>query len=416
MPSSISTTTSDPSATDARLLEESVATVGQALSVHLNAVLGALPDGPFGPAELARVLSLDKVLTSRVLKAVQNRDPMAVLYLIPGPEPLRRLLKAAGRRKVPATLVAGAEGAVAAFETLIRRETGDRSALDAIISAWLPEARAEFELRRKQAAYRAMSQLKGSTTTVNISSAILHPADDGEHLDIVWIFGLLGLQRLRPGGAVKLASRRLTVGDQPRQPHTLAGEPVGGIDGLMLRDFSSDPPPRLNVHQINEIVHYTLAEETFGPRSAKDLVFAEVNLAELPRWSEPDTDRRRYVFCEVSPPTKTLVFDTLLADGVFAEQTPQLQVYDTAFEGVADPNDPTRALDQLDLTEKLEPLGTGIRSFRTTEVPFYVDLLEHVCDALGWDSSRLTGYRSRIDYPLYGSQVVMSFPPVYREG
>ncbi|MCI0630889.1 MAG: hypothetical protein L0Y44_09590, partial [Phycisphaerales bacterium] len=194
-------------------VESAILHVGDQLSAVLGRVVNAIPGSPQGPVELARTLGIDKVLASRVLKAVRNRDPMAVVFLIPGPEPLRRLMRAAARKGVDAGLVAGADSAIDQFEQLIRQEAGDRSGLDSIISAWLPESKSEFELRRKQAAFKAMSQLKGAMAETIVGTVALHPAADNRHIDILWISGLLGLQRLRPGAGVKLATRRIAGGD-----------------------------------------------------------------------------------------------------------------------------------------------------------------------------------------------------------
>ncbi len=392
-----------------RELEAQIAAVGARLGRTVGDILQGLPGGPHGPAELARTIGVDKVLASRVVKAAYNKDPMAVIHLIPGPEPLRRLVRSAGRRKIAPEQIAAAEEAIESFETLIRREAGDRSALDAIISAWLPEARAEFELRRKQSAFRAVSQLKGAAADVSFGTAILHPAADGAHIDIVWLFGLLGLRRLRPGSTVKFATRRLANGDNPRRPMTLDGVPVEGLDGLRLDEFSSVPSAPLNVHQVGDVVQYTLADVGFGPSSATDLVFAEVNLGELPGLPPVGAVRKsRYVFAEVTVPAKVLIFDALVDDRI-ATADPNLYLYDTSFDGVADPNNPARDIDRLDLRETVTPLGRGITKFRTTEVPRYLDLLRHTCDKLAWDGTRFRAYRCRIDYPLYGSQVVMTF-------
>jgi hypothetical protein len=394
-------------------VETRIATVGSALASEFGNVLEAIPGGHYGPAELARTLGIDKVLASRLLKAVRRKDPMAVLHLIPGPEPLRRVLRAAAKRNVSAERIAAAREAVDGFETLIRREAGDRSALTAMISAWLPEARAEFELRRKQAAFRAMSQLKGAAMETSLATVLLHPSEDAQHLDIVWLFGLLGVQRLRPGSGVRFASRRLAKEGAPRLPRTLDGVPVEGFDGLRLDEFCSSPPARLNVHHVGDVVHYTLGDDGFGPRFTTDLVFAEVNRAELARYLPPEQRRKRHVFAEVSTPVKVLVFDALLRDDVFPGSEPALFIYDTTFDGVADVNDPTRDIDRLDLCESIQPLGRGITKFRTTEVPRYAELLRHVCVKLGWDGKRFRGYRCRIDYPIYGTQVAMAFdaPP-----
>lgn len=389
-------------------LELQMASVGVDLARAIGGVLDAIPGGRSGPVDLARSLGIDKVLASRVLKADRNRDPMAFLYLAPGPEPLRRLVRLAARHDVPAATIAAAERSIAQFEELVRQEAGDRSALEAMISGWLPEARAEFELRRKQAAFRALSQLRGAAVDTYLSTAIVHPSEDPAFLDIVWLLGFFGLQRLRSGSPLKFATRRMAGGGKPRQPQTLEGRSVLGLDGLRLDAFCSVPPPSIAAHPVGEIVHYTLAEAGFGPRSATDLVFAEVNRAELSRCVPPPPHRKRYVFVEVNPPAKVLVFDALVHEDVLTSE-PALFIYDTAFDGVADVNDRARDIDRLDLLETIRPLGRGIAKFRTTDAPRYSELLQHVCGTLGWDGERFRGFRCRIDYPLYGSQVVMAF-------
>lgn len=401
-------------------LQAQVARIGGKLGDRVARLVAAVPGAPTGPVGLARAIGIDKVLASRVLRAAGSRDPVAVLQMIPGPEPLRRLATAAGRKGVSAHLVAELQRAVDEFDELIRSEVGDRSALDAILASWLPEARGEFELRRKQATFRALSQLRGQMARTFVSAAFMHPSPDGERIDIVWIVGLLGLQRLRPGTTVKFATRRVSApGGQPRTPTTLDGRSVDGFDGLRLDEFSSDPPARLEVHRVGEVVHYTWADEGFGPRSATDLVFAEVNKAEIARYVAAGSRRKRYVFAEVTTPAELLVFDAIVHESLLTGAAavapggsvdPTLYIYDTSFEGVANVNDRARDIDRLDLVEQVQPLGKGVDNFRVAEVPWYPQLLRQVCERMGWDETALRGYRARIDYPLYGSQVAIAFP------
>jgi len=392
-------------------LEAALVTLGRRLGKNIGSVLDSVPGGPYGPAELARTLGIDKVLASRVLKAARNRDPMAVVFLSPGPDPLRRVLKAASKKNVEGRLIAEAEEAVDQFDQLIRQEAGDRSSLDAMVSAWLPEARAEFELRRKQATFKAMSQLKGAMAETTMATVMLHPSDNGTHLDVVWISGLLGLQRLRPGAGVKFATRRMIQDGKPRKPVTLDGVPVDNLEGVRLDEYCSSPPPPINVNQVNEVVHYTLAGDTFGPRSAVDLVFAEVNLAEIPRFVPADSKRKGYVFAEISTPAKVLHFDVFVHKDVYPGSEPELFIYDTVLDGVASINDPSRDIDRLDMFESIANLGLGLSSCRTADVPHYTDMMRSACQRLHWDSEEFRGYRCRIDYPIYGSQVAMAFDP-----
>jgi hypothetical protein len=389
--------------------ERRLAAVGGRLGHCIRQVLSAVPDAPQGPAQVARKLGIDKVLASRVLKATQRHDPIAVLHLSPGPAPLRRLVSAARKRGVPATLTDAARAVIDEFDAIVRNDIGDRRSLDTIISAWLPEARQEFELRRKQAASRAMSELLGAVANVDLGTVLLHPSGTDGMLDVVWLFGLLRLRRLRAGSRVKFASRRLGNGSPPRQPRTLDGAQMQNFNELRLDEFCSKPPAELDVQRAGEVVHYTLAGSSYGPQSATDLVFAEVNLAEMPHYVDPRRRPRRQVFAEVATPASTLVFDALVHESVFTWTEPVLSIYDTVLDGVADANDPARDMDRLDLREAIQPLGRGISKFRLMEFSRYVELLRHVCEKLGWDGDGFRGYRCRIDYPIYGSQVVMTW-------
>ncbi len=392
-------------------LEVRITTVGRSLSSSLNAVLDTVPGAPHGPQKLATTLGVDKVLTSRVLKAARHRDPMAVAHLMPGPEPTRRLLRAARKIGAAENLVKTAMSAVSDFESLIRREAGDRSSLDAIISTWLPDAREQFELRRKQAAFKAMSQLLGSHADVNLGTVFLNPSDDGKNIDIIWIMGLLGLQRLRPGVGVKFATRRMVESEKPRQSATIEGEPIEGMAGVRLDRFCDAPPAPLDIYRIGDVTHYTLAGDGFGPKSSVDLVIAEVNMAEIPRYVPLGSDRKGNVFAEVSTPSKAIFFDAFIHESVYPNSEPSLQIYDTVLDGVANVNDRTRDIDRLDLMESIQMLGRGAHKFRIASIPHYVDMIRYVFEKMGWNDAEFRGYRCRIDYPIYGSQVVMAFDP-----
>ena len=403
-------------------LETRVATLGRTLSARISRVVEALPGEPQGPVLVAKAVGVDKVLTSRLLRAAASRDPVATVQLLPGPEPLRNFAACAGRKGVPGPLISDFVQSVNDFEDMIHTEAGSRSGFDAILASWLPEARGEFELRRKQSIFRAMSELKGKSALLNLATAMLHPSPDGQHLDVVWVFAYVGLRRLRPGVVMKFATRRIETphGDgierPPRRPRTLDGVEVEGLDGLLLRDYCSSPTPEVQVQRAGDRVHYTIGDPSlFGPRSALDLAFAEVNLRELPRYVPAEPRRKRFVYTDVSTPVELLVFDALIHEDVLGTghggtgSDPSLLLYDTAGRGTADINDRSRDVDRLDLMETLVPLGRGVDNCRVGEFPGYVKLLKRVCAKMGWEERTLRGFRSRIDYPLYGSQVAIAY-------
>lgn len=399
-----------------RDIEASVSEVGTDLSASFSALLGALRSGNQGPQSVAREVGVDKVLASRLLKAIRMKDPIAVVFHAPGPEPLRRFLRGARQKaNAPAELLDPAGTAVDGLERLIREEAGDRSSLDAMISAWLPEARKDFELRRKQTLYKAMSHLKGMMAETTLATVILRPSGDGDTLDIVWILGLFGFQRLRPSVRAKLATRRLADLPEERLPRNLDGLPIRDVRDARVDEFCEVPVAALEAHRVGDAQQYFLGGEGFGPHSAADLVLVEVNRAEIPAWVPAGSGRKGNVFAEVATPSRTLLFDVLVHRDVYPGSDPQLVLYDTALDGVANVNDPTRDADRLDLMETVQPLARGAVIGRDTKVPRYAELLRHVLDRLGWDEGELRGYRCAIDYPLYGSQVVLAFDPPTRE-
>ncbi|HZW08070.1 MAG TPA: hypothetical protein VFF65_13180, partial [Phycisphaerales bacterium] len=233
-------------------LEAEIVAVGAALAKRVQTLVLAVSPVGVGPVALSKALGggVDKVLASRVLKALRQQDPIAALYFMPGPEPLRAVVKGAERRGAGRAEVDGAAAAIDDYERLIDVQVGDRSLLDSILSAWIPEARAEFELRRKQAAFKALSQIKGMQAEGLVATCLVAPSAgvDGEGLmDVVWVHGLTGLHRVRPGVTVKLASRRMSGAAGERHPTTLEGAPISEESPPLVPEFCSEPTPEVHV-------------------------------------------------------------------------------------------------------------------------------------------------------------------------
>ncbi len=390
-------------------LEQRINDAGEALLQSFVRVIDQVPGGDSGPQRLAKELGIDKVLASRMLKAIRSPDAMSMVHRVPGPEPMRRVIKASSKLGVNSNDIRSAGEAIDRFESLIRTEIGDRSALDAILSAWVPEARREFELRRKQSAFRAMSQLKGAEAKVYAEAAIFYPSADDEHIDIVWIKSVIGLHRLRPGMGVKFTSHRKVEDGSGRQTYTLGGDPVEGMHNATLEKYCSSPTPTLEARQAGEMLHYLLEPVGFGAGSAIDLVTCEVNRGEIPRYIPKSRNRKAWASSDINIPSQRMQFDVLVHKDLYASAFPELRIYDTTISGQADINDPSRDVDQLDLLETIENLGSGLGRFGSSHVPKYRAMLQDVCETLGFDGDMLRGYRVCSDYPIYGSQTSMIF-------
>jgi hypothetical protein len=396
-------------------LAKEIAALGKAFVATLEPILAELPAASSGPVALAKALGLDKVFPSRLLKAVRkSHDPLATVHGIPGPEPLARFLKAARRAGVERAKITAAEAQLTTFKDFVRLEVGDRGALEALISTWLPEARRDFELRRKQAAFRAMSQLRGVSIRARLAAVFLAPSEVPGRLDLVWLMGYFGLLRLRPGAGVGFGTKRFVEpGSQGagRQPLTLDGAVGDFPHGYRLDEFCRAPVARIESELFGEYAHYKLAGDAVGPGSEVDLILAELNRNELPSTVAAGSGRKAHFSSEVATPSKRLILDVFVHRDVYPNSEPELRLYDRAQGSTGDVNDPRNEAFRLDMAESIVSLGSDPTNFRADSIASYRELTGAVFERLDWDPHAFRGYRVAIDYPLLGSQIVVVFDP-----
>jgi hypothetical protein len=391
-------------------LEVRLVEVGRALGESLGRVLVPVPGAPHRPASLVRALGVNRAVASRLLAALAADDPRELLHRIPGPEPLRKVVRAARGLGASADDGEVALAAIDAFDQLIRNEAGTRPALDALIAASLPDARERFELASKYAIHKGMSQLKGAQAEHWLGAAVVVPtAEDPERHDLTWLNGAVAMQRLRPGAAVRFGYR-----------HHRSGEalPADGapMSVIPLDAFCTNPPARLESHITGETIQYTLPDDLLGPHEVVDLFVVDHHPAAMRRFALDVPRHRNSLFVEPAVPVASLTFDVILHDEAFPDGEPCLYVYDTGYDGIANVNDPARDLDRVDLSESVEFLGHDLREVTAEEIPTYGDMLLHLAERFEWDPARFRTWRLRMRYPVYGWQICMSFDPPVAEG
>jgi hypothetical protein len=393
---------------DAAPMEARIGVLGYGLAQAFSRVLNALPGAPLRPTDLSRVLGVDAMLSSRLLKAIQAGDAMAVTHLMPGPEPLRRILKGAERKKVDPGIIRRAGEKVDEFERMIQTEAGDRAGLDAIVSAYLPEAREKYELASKQSAFKAMSQIRGVATEAELSAFFFHPSGDGKAVDRASLIGNLGLRRIRPGACFSFTTINMASADTTTL--TLDGLRSDGPHSSLLEQFSTSPTPRFEVRDSGDIRCYWLAGDHVGLRSAVDLVMAEHRPGVMKRYRQVERKRHTGALYISEAPSVRLTFDVFVHRDLYPNTAPELAIYDTVPRGVVGMfDDPARALDRLQLHETIRPLGSGLTNARLLHIARYVEMLEHVCAKLGWNPANFRGYRLDVQYPVYGAQYMLGF-------
>jgi len=394
-------------------VRQRVEALGKRLTADLETLLATLPRWGTGPQRLAETLGISTVTASRLLRGLAQADPIATLQLIPGPRPLREIVAGAGKAGAPEAKCAAATRVIDEFDDLIRGLAGDRGALKAMLSAWLPEERGDFEAQRRQAIFKAYAELEGVAADLVLEAIVLLPSATPGRLDLVSVNCLLGVDRLRPDAVVRLSTRRLGApspeAPAERTPLTLDGElALDGLHTARLDAFCGAPPAPLEAQVLGPIVQYSLGPTGFGPASKVDLVIAEVNRAELPNRAA-DAEQPPYFFTVPEIAARRVTFDVLVHDSVYGGTAPELLTYATIGAGPAVACAPERAIDLRPSTEQVQALGAGLARLRLAEFPRYVPLMEHVFSRLGLAESEFRGYRFSQVHPLVGRQFTFAF-------
>jgi hypothetical protein len=393
-------TTTDPGL-DLSALDAHAGAVGQELGDALRELLESVPGGPHKPTALARRLGVHRVIVSRLISAIASDDPYELLQRVPGPESLRVVANGARALEASPELIDRAAGAIERFASLIRQDFGTRGALNAAISPQSAAMNTRFEQSSRYHVYKGMRQILGVEAQTWITSMIFvpNPADD-EAVAVTTIQGAIGMRRLRPD-----AKAYFTFGP----PYHAAGEaPDLSKSPVGLQDLYTHAPARLETHMAGTQLVHRLADERLGKRALADMLAVSHGAKASRRYGTPE---RRYsgmvVFTDI--PVKTLVCDAIVHDDVFPGVTPEFRVYKPGTRGPANPNDPTRAIDLIDVPERLEVLEKHPDRFDLPGVPNYDAMIARVCDQIGVRTGVLRVYRVRIVYPVPGFQHVLAF-------
>lgn len=384
--------------------------VGRQLASASASFLASLRTPIRTASDLIKAAGVNKDLASRFLNALGKHDPLAVVYYMPGVESLRRLSRGARARSGDPEAIRAFEEAIDAYEQFLQDEVGGRHALDAIASAWLPEARERFEATSRQMAYRAAANLRGVECQTVLSTMIIHPGADPERYDGIALFAQVGLRRLRPSVPLTISTFDHRDDTAGRPAYTLDGRPIRHDDPMaeVLTRFGRTEPPPMRAVRSGSCTAFQLVGDALGADTASDIVFGEYTPGLYRRWAMRPDDIAAHMY-PVETPAQRLVQDVLVHPEVWDGRPPELMLYNACVRGTALPYDRSRDTDRVDLLDTARHIGDGVSCCRVAEMPGYVALLRWACEQRGWDPDRLRVFRCDSRYPVYGVQYVMAF-------
>lgn len=404
---------------DSHLLRSRVDSLGSAIAEHLSLLIDSLPATPSGPQRLADELGLTVATASRVLSAISQSHPIAVFKLLPGPTPLRKLVESAVERGASRAASERSLATLDDYESLIRDDAGDVSAFKAMISTWLPDGQREFAHTRRRTVFRALRELRGFSSNVEIASHVLWPSAEPGLLNGVTIAAMLGLDRARPDAHVRLMTRH----SRPPGGSGSESPPISGerwpepaeprwrenfTQTIRLDEFCTAPPAPLHFERFGDDMQYSLGSTGFGPKASVDLVLAELRANYRTHQVVEPGSKRPNFFMIPSSPMRMMVFDLILHRDVYPAHPAELLGYDTTMRGSADVNDASRTADVIPIDEELLEVGPGVERLRLPEFPKYSELLRSVTNTLGLAPEEFRAFRVKHAFPLPGTQLTLA--------
>ena len=391
-----------------RSFEEAASSVLEQLQTALADLLAASPEHVRRPTDVEEVFGVDYRLSWQVFRIANSKNPLAAGAHVPARVSMKKLLKAAARRRVPRAIIDRVNAAFDDFERFVETDAGDRATMDSMLGALLPEERDKHELLIKQAAFKAMGHIIGVSMEADISTTFRVPSGDGRGIDTAALQGHLGLRRVRSGAPIVFIN-----GDvNPRETTTfsLDGDLVMGSGNPLLSQFCSSPLPQFDKREEGGCVYYSVSGNDVGLRSAIDLFMASRRAGAAGRYHVPNEKTHASHAYWLDCPSKRATIDYFIHRDLYPGVQPELAIYDMANVGVVTKfNDPNRERHKLQLHETIRPLGMGLANAKLSHVPRYIEMLECVCAKLRWDPADFRAYRLDVQYPVYGAEYLVGF-------
>lgn len=370
------------------------------LTRSLEKLVSSLTQGSAKPSALVEHARLDKSLASRVVRGLRTRPDAAALAELPGPKGLRKVLMSA-RKSAPRELLLEVERDIQAYESFAAEFSGGRPEMLAIVSDWLPDARASAERTARQRLHAAWADLAGKREAARLLAIAIAPSDGGDACDRLAISMIRGLRRQR--GSAPMTLTGVDARGAPAGVRSLEGSPVAANPrALAVEAFCSLVLERLQVLDDGRQLTLYLPGGEPPINTSVDLAFARISLGAWRRRASAELPEE-FENSWVRFPVGRYVSDLLLHEDV---GTPEPPTITTSLAGLAPPRAPRNAVEnevqRIDLQveiEQLPPLDDSLTQLRVDEALSYPDLVRYALQKAGWEASRFRAYRISLEYP-----------------
>ncbi len=388
------------------------------LAKAMRALVKAVPGEVSTAADLERNLGVTKKVAWQVHKIAEARNALAAAGFVPGADPVRKLLAAAQKRRVPAQVRSELADAFEQFEQFVQLHAGDRASFLSMVGHSGSDDASHVDRLHRRACFRAYSHFYGAQIATRYSVMMVRNEPAGSGLEtFVSLRGRMGLRRLRLDATVTVDRYFVTTvaqadGVAKSSPAAIDRAGFERAGAPVLSTFCTKPMPRLQmIEERPGVTRVDLAEPAVGLSGAVDLVFGTVTRG-VPDGRPDGKPHGLHTMAKIDLPTSLLVTDILVHRGDYGRLTPELYVY--ADPGAEESQERRDRSPLIKTQEQVEFLGSGLSNHNQPDVPRHTEMLAHLCGGLGWDADEFDIYRLRIEYPLMHTVVRVALPAIGR--
>lgn len=399
--------TSMRQATPQRFEEHYVSAVNCLRGVLIEAYQAVGADSE-SPREAARTLGIDKNLTWKLGRIINEDAIERVASSIPGAGAVQIAIDAFARANMNPELVDRVGRAFKEFDQMVEIHTGDREALGLLLDS-MAFSGPERLVKSRKLAFKGNSGIWGAQSRVRMNTSFIAPnRNNPELLDYAQIGGYMDLQRLRSNGAWPLFRMRYFNDDGSNVLNKMSSlvDDYNECTPHLLDEFASGEKPSIETKDISSGLVYELSGGPVGRTGQCSLFYGYADSASLCRYRDEHNELGE-VLCLINLPIESLVMDLLVHKDVASQIDPKVLVYGRA-SGDLNEHEQRDKRFHLPMSESLKQLGQN-PILVTPHIPRYTEITSLAFKRCGFNPADFIGWRLVMPYPPMTSTVAIRF-------
>ncbi len=354
---------------------------------------------PTKTRESARELGINRGLTWRLTRMVQESNPTLAASDVPGVQSMSKFLDACRKRGAPEDAIDSTVAALEEFEAALAACSGDRKTLAMLMANHGDvKATAEAEKARRKLFEGACGVWGVQARTRFVSVFVFPSPDDPNMLDAGHVNGFVGFRRLRTQ-AVPLSYEAVhkSTGEVikfSKEPLDPSGPGEGRAQ--VYKKFSN--PSELDIRMVESggYRRFELASGPVGNEGLTTCVFGTRLRQLYDRYSETPETAGFMVLLNL--PVERVMFDMFIHRDLTVPHAPRTQLLDRLlFPHVNNEADFVRQ--SLPLAETTQRLPGGLAGTLCPYMSWYSTMVADVTAKLGRPIEEFTGWRFEMMYP-----------------